>query len=132
MASFAKLTGASLKENEAVDSYNMLDIFMGQTPSAPVREATVQNTKKDIYAIRRGDWVLLDTSTGHHSGVKSEYLKKHGFHAINRKAPGLLYNLKNDLSQKSNVYDQHPEIVKELKDLLKSYRNGTRSAPILD
>lgn len=132
MASFAKLTGASLKENEAVDSYNMLDIFMGQTPSTSVREATVQNTKKDIYAIRRGDWILLDASTGHHSGVSSEYLKKHGFHAISRKAPGLLYNLKNDLAQKNNVYDQHPEIVKELKDLLKNYRNGTRSAPILD
>jgi arylsulfatase A len=133
MATIAKITGASLQENQAVDSYNMLNILMGEKPSTPVREATVQNTKTDKFAIRRGDWLFINASTGHHSGGYSkDFFEKHGFHAIDKKAPGLLYNLKNDISQKHNVYDQHPEIVKELKELLNQYRNTPRSAPILD
>ncbi|WDE96054.1 arylsulfatase [Lentisphaera profundi] len=133
MATMAKITGANLKENEAVDSYNILPVLKSESYSSPLREATVQNTKTDKFAIRRGDWLYLDTYTGHHSGGHDKIFSvKNGFHQVNRKAPGLLYNLKNDISQKNNLYDQHPEIVKELKDLLKSYREGSRSAPLLD
>ena len=56
MATLAEITGASLKEHEAVDSYDMLNILMGNRPTSPVREATVQNTYENQFAIRRGDW----------------------------------------------------------------------------
>ncbi|EDM25151.1 arylsulfatase A precursor [Lentisphaera araneosa HTCC2155] len=132
MATIAKITGASLKENEAVDSYNMLNILMGEKAQNAVREATVQNTFENQFAIRRGDWLFIDANTGHRSRVSADYLAKHGFHPINKKAPGLLYNLKDDLAQKNNLYDQNPEIVKELKALLTKYRESKRSAPLLD
>ena len=130
MATLAKITGASLKEHEAVDSYDMLNILMGNRPTSPVREATVQNTYENQFAIRRGDWLFIDSHTGHRSGVKADYLKKHGFHQIDKKAPGLLYNLKDDLAQKTDLYNQHPEIVKELKELLTKYRKSMRTAPV--
>jgi len=38
-----------------------------------------------------------------------------------------LYNLKNDPGEKVNLYSKHPEIEKELKQLLTDYINNGRS-----
>ena len=41
--------------------------------------------------------------------------------------PGQLYNLTRDRGQAVNVYQEHPEIVKRLTDLLIDYRSRGRS-----
>ena len=43
--------------------------------------------------------------------------------------PFQLYNLKNDPGETNNVIDQNPEIVLQLKNLLKSYILNGRSTP---
>ncbi len=43
--------------------------------------------------------------------------------------PVQLYNLETDISEKKNVYDQYPEIVKELTQLLTDYIKKGRSTP---
>ena len=40
-----------------------------------------------------------------------------------------LYNLKTDLSEKVNIQDKHPEVVKKLTALLKKYIEEGRSTP---
>ena len=127
MSTLAEVTGGELSNEVAVDSYDISPVLFGKDYKSPLREATVQNTKPEKYAIRRGNWVYLNTSTGHHSNVSPKLLDSKGFHPIDKKAKGLLYNLKDDLGQRKNVYDQHPEIVQELSALLKKYREQGRS-----
>ena len=97
--------------------------------SKPLRSFTIQNTFKDRYAVRQGDWVYLNTFSGHHSGHPRDLFERKGFHKIDRKAKGLLYNLKDDPSQKVNLYDHFPEKVKQMDSLLKAQLAAERSAP---
>ena len=40
--------------------------------------------------------------------------------------PGQLYNLEDDLGEKRNLHDQHPEVVKKLKRKLAEIKNADR------
>ena len=42
---------------------------------------------------------------------------------------GQLYNLKNDLGEKNNLYAKRPKIVKRLTTLLEKYKKENRSTP---
>jgi hypothetical protein len=49
---------------------------------------------------------------------------------VNRKdAPGQLYNLDSDPGETTNLYFEHPEIVKELKAKLEDFKSSGRSVP---
>ena len=43
--------------------------------------------------------------------------------------PDTTYNMKDDPTESKNVYQEHPEIVSELKDLLQKYIREGRSTP---
>ena len=43
--------------------------------------------------------------------------------------PIQLYNMKQDPGEKNNVYQEHPEVVQELKQLLQKYIQDGRSTP---
>lgn len=127
LSTLASVSGYKLHENEAVDSYNLLPLLKGEKHQSPFREGTVQNTKKNRYAIRVGDWVLIDSYTGEHS-KSPEWLKKiEGYLDYPKDNSGLLYNLSEDPEQKNNLFAQYPERVKEMQVLLKRYRNSGRS-----
>ncbi|MEQ9287650.1 MAG: arylsulfatase [Cyclobacteriaceae bacterium] len=121
MATCADILGYSLKDNEAEDSYSMLPLF--DQKNGFERGATIHHSKTGIFAIRKGEWKLIVSSN---SGVNA---------AGKPENPGkelpdeILYNLKNDVEEKSNVADQFPEKVKELKDLLIRQIKQGRSTP---
>ncbi|WP_319609253.1 arylsulfatase [Oceaniferula marina] len=128
-ATFAAITGFKLTNEQAIDSYNLLPVLTGKDCAGPLRVATVQNTKTGKYALRQGDWVLIDTSTGA-SGKESQYYLEHfGLQAYLKNNPGLLFNLKEDPRQSKNLYNEHPEKVTAMRALLKRYVDGERCAP---
>ena len=43
--------------------------------------------------------------------------------------PGELFDLRQDLSERRNLYGERPEIVRELKGLLAKYQRDGRSTP---
>ncbi len=128
-ATFAEITGYKLSNEEAIDSYNILPIFTGQDYKQPIRTATVQNTAKGKYALRQGDWVLINTSSGSSRQEPKQYLDHFKLKTYPKQTPGLLFNLKEDPRQSKNVYQQHPEKVASMQKLLKSYLDGERCAP---
>ena len=128
-ATFAKITGYKLNNKEAIDSYNLLPVLTGKKYQKPLRTATVQNTAKDKYALRQGDWVYLNTSSGAAQKEKKEYLEHLGLKTYPKETPGLLFNLKEDPRQSKNLYKKHPEKVAAMDKLLKAYRAGQRCAP---
>ena len=77
-----------------------------------------------MFAIRKGEWkLIMGGSSGGWSEPKTEK------DAAGLGLPSLqLYNLKNDIEEKTNVQDQYPEIVEELSLLLKQYQESGHSA----
>ena len=96
-----------------------------------MRNTHIHNTRKDQYAIRHGDWLLVDANNGYVSGRNKTWEAKRNYPADDAK-PIELYNLKNDPGQKKNLAGQHAEKVAELKALLKKIRNQGYSAPRLE
>jgi arylsulfatase A len=129
MATLAAAVGYELPDkNAAEDSHNLLPILTGEAKS--VRETHVHNTSANRYAIRHGDWVLIDTKTGYVSGRNKAWETKHKYSADDQ-GPVELYNLRVDLGQRDNVAAKHPERVKELQALLAKIREQGHSAPRL-
>lgn len=127
MATIATITEYDLPEDAAVDSYNLLPVLQGLDYPKPLREATVQNTYEKAFALRKGRWLFIDAPSGEHSKSPQFYNKQRGYQPND--TPGLLFDLKEDLSQKYNLYDQYPEVIRELQALLAHYKAGKRTAP---
>ena len=127
MSTIASIVGYELNNEVAVDSYNMLPVWKGETYKSPVREATIQNTKDNMYAVRKGNYVLINAYTGQHTGAPSSYHQKSGYPKPNKKGKPQLFDLSTDLSQKKDLASEKPEMVKELQKILEKYRSEGRS-----
>jgi hypothetical protein len=87
-----------------------------------------------MFAIQKGDWKLVDgKGSGGFASLADRELKKTNpkkFQELRAKLPPVqLYNLAKDPGETTNLYKQHPEIVKELKGLLTRYKNQGYSRP---
>ena len=73
-ATFAAIIDYELANDEAIDSYNLLPVLREEDYTKPLRTATVQNTFKDEYALRQGDWVFVNTSAATKRKEPASYL----------------------------------------------------------
>lgn len=126
-ATFAGAIGYQLRDNEAIDSYNLLPVLRNENYNRPLRTATVQNTFEQAFAIRQGDWIYIDAASGEHSKSPDWFNPSRGY--TKDSTPGLLYNLGDDLAQHDNLYADYPEKVASMKALLDTYRAGKGCAP---
>jgi len=129
MATLAALLGICLPEDAAEDSYNILPALLGEKLQKPIREATVLHSCNGKFAIRQGEWLFIDAPTGDDNREPDWLKKERGYQAHSH--PGELYDLSQDLSERRNLYAEHPEIVQRLKALLEKYKAEGRSAPRL-
>lgn len=123
MATFANITGYQISDDEAEDSYNLLPVLLDPNYNKIIREATVSHSINGSFTIRKDGWKLLMAA-----GSGGWSFPRPGKDTIGL-PPIQLYNLKTDPSEQSNVYEQHPEVVGELKTLLKKYIEEGRSTP---
>lgn len=128
-ATFAHIAGHKLNKKEAIDSYNLLPVLQGAPYPTPLRLATVQNTNPQKFALRQGDWVLINTSQGSAKKEPSAYLQHFGLKPFSPEDTCLLFNLKKDPGQKHNLADKHPQRVENMNTLLQKYLNGYPCAP---
>ena len=56
--------------------------------------------------------------------------KPYALEDTDSQALGQLYNLETDPGETTNLYSQHPEIVKGMKAQLEAFRSSGRSAPL--
>jgi len=136
MATFAVLVKAKLPAGTAEDSYNIFPILLGKNLKRPVREATVLHGCNGSFAIRQGDWVLIDARSGDNNGNRNRpgeplWFKEERGYSKNE-FPGELYNLREDRTQRHNLYGDKPEVVRRLKALLEEYKSRGRSTPLPD
>ena len=95
-ATCAQMTGIKTELNQGVDSYNMLDLLKGG--ELYERPNMIYADYSGKFAIRKGDWKLILNP--------------------NPKMRAL-YNLKNDLSEKTNQYT-NPEFKSVVDELMKT------------
>lgn len=130
MATFAAILGVDLPDDQALDSYNQLPVLLGE--QAAVRDTHVHNTFEDHYAIRRGDWVLIDAEMGY-TTMREQipgWEAKRGYADDN--LPVELYNLREDPEQRHNLAAEYPEKVTDLQRRLQQIRAGSHTAPRLE
>jgi len=111
MATLAAVVGAELPAGQAIDSLNMLPLWKGEALEAPLRTSMVHNTFARHYAVRKGDWVLVNVDSPAAAG-KGQPPRNNRF----AKDPADdLYNLKQDIGQTKRLTEAEPQKVKELK-----------------
>ena len=118
-ASVASVVGAEIPAGSGEDSYDQIALLKGLAPSA--RNTLVHNTNANGYALRHGDWVLIAAKTGAVSKVPDWFTSANGY--TPNPHPGELYNLRDDLAQKQNLYAEKPDKVKELSVILEQVRS---------
>lgn len=107
LASLAALTDQKLSEDDAPDSFNMLNTLLGKDKKG--REWLVEQAGR--LTIIKGDWKYIEPGPGAKIQINTNT------ETGNDPMPQL-YNLKNDIGEKNNLAGQFPEIVKELSELL--------------
>jgi arylsulfatase A-like enzyme len=125
MATLASIAGADLPENAAPDSYDFTAVLKGKKYKSPLREATVHNTYKEIWGLRKGDWLYINNSTGSQREMPASFKKLRGYSDFNTEA--LLFNMKKDPEQRENLYEKYPEKNKEMDQMLQQYRASERT-----
>ena len=116
MATLAAALDYDLPKGQAEDSYDLLPVLKDADQS--VRTVHVHNTFKDGWAIRDGDWLLIQAKNGYHNRISPAFESKHAYPADDD-LPVELYDLAEDIGQRNNLASQHPEKVKEMQALMK-------------
>jgi arylsulfatase A-like enzyme len=110
LPSLAKLVGAKMPTDRIIDGKDSLGALLGQAKAKSAHEVLFY----EIDAIRRGNWKLV-------RGAKKKFE---------------LYNLKNDLSEVTDLIEKRPGLAKELKSLLQAHATeltaNTRPPGMLD
>ena len=123
LATCAAMIGEKLPATAGEDSVSMLPVLAGAKHMAPLREAVVHHSINGSFAIRQGPWKLcLCPDSGGWSDPKPG------------KAPAgspafQLFDLQADPAETTNVVAAHPDVVKRLGALMKSYVETGRSTP---
>ena len=121
LATCADILGNKEAQYRVEDSYSILPVLLGKTKHVPNQIAVVHSSSIGFYAIRKGDWKLIE---GLGSGGFTEPRK------IDPKAgesTGQLYNLTTDKHEDHDVYAKYPEKVNELRALLSEIKERKKS-----
>ena len=131
MATLAGLVNFDLPSNAAEDSFDFQP-WLKDKIKTPPRSTMIHNTNAKDYAIRDGDWLLVDAKSGYTSKQPSAAWNKKHHQGPDDNQTVELYNLKDDIAQKQNVAAENPGKVADLQALMKRIRDQGHSAPRLN
>lgn len=121
LATSAAIVAAELPPGAGPDSRNILPALLNVQPEKPVRDFAVHHSLWAAFAIRQGPWKLTP-----HRGSGGFTIPREIDPSTAGGPAGQLYHLESDPSETTNVYDEHPEVVERLSELLNSIQtNGT-------
>ncbi len=123
MATCAEILGAPIPEGAGEDSVSLLPDLLG-TATGPLREATVHHSINGSFSIRQGRWKLeFCPDSGGWSAPRP------GKDDVSKLPPLQLYDLSQDIAERTNVQAEHPDEVERLTALMRSYIERGRSTP---
>ena len=116
---------ADVELTDPKDSLNLMKTLLGK---GVVRKEMVYHNVKGNLGLRQGGWVLLEGS----GGKKEPVWRKELFGIKSPDAPIQLFNLSDDLGQRVNVADKHPEIVSRLSARLHEIKQNEVKKELTD
>jgi arylsulfatase A-like enzyme len=112
LPTFAGLAGAQLPVDRTIDGKNIWPLMAGKKDAKSPHQAFYYYQIDQLQAVRSGKWKL-------HLPLKP---KKRNWGKPIPDVPLALYDLENDIAEKNNVADQHPNMVKRLLALAEEAR----------
>ena len=98
LPTLAQLTGATLPTDRTIDGHDITDLLLARAGArSPTEQFLYYTSNGDLAGIRSGPWKLLLGPTEPNNAE--------------------LYDVEQDVSEKWNVADEHPELVTRLHDL---------------
>lgn len=115
-ATAAELADVKIEGETAPDSFSLVTLMQGNSWSTP-RPPVIHHSVAGMFSIRDGAWKLvLGNGSGGREAPRGKPFAK----------PYQLYNLADDIAEKNNLADQHPEVVQALeKKCLEIRDSGT-------
>ena len=101
------LAGGTLPEEPTIDGQSIAPLLLGQDSKSP-REAHFYFAGYTLQAVRQGPWKLALTPQPENLGAKPSN--------PNEKQPRL-YHLDQDIGERTNVAENHPDVVSRLQSL---------------
>lgn len=114
----AKLINAKVNNNDAIDSKNQLDAWLGKSQKG--REWLLEESY--TFSLRKNNWKFIATVEG---TVPSWFANKKVESGLSNAVQ--LYNLSNDPSEKINVAEKYPVLVNEFQNQLRLIRQSPKS-----
>ena len=125
LATIAAFTGSAIPYNAGEDSYDMSLAMTNDKLPGTIRESVVYHTINGNYAIRKGDWVLIEAPTGEVSKEPDWRKKENGY--TEDTGEMALYDIGSDPGQKKNLITLYHQKAMELSSELDRIRNNSRS-----
>ncbi|MGD8239771.1 MAG: sulfatase [Armatimonadota bacterium] len=104
MPTFARLAGAHVPTDRIIDGKDIWPLMSGEPGARSPHEAFFYYHMDQLQAVRSGKWKLY---------LPLESKRGRG-RAAGRPSPARLYDLAADISEKSNVVEDHPDVVERL------------------
>ncbi|WP_257669390.1 sulfatase family protein [Parapedobacter tibetensis] len=121
MATFAAIVGVDLPTDAGEDSFSLLPVLTGEQPEqVAIRPPVVSVSSLGVRSIQSGRWKLIESlGSGGFSRPASIEAQPEG-------PKGQLYDLSRDPEEVSNVWNDYPDMVDEMRALLQKWdRAGT-------
>ena len=127
LATLAGILNVPVSKGNAEDSFDVSSSWLGK--GKPARDYIVLQDASATYAIRKGPWKLIERENAPPVPLRNAKGERRQAKALKKGTPthDELYNLVDDPGEKKDVASTHPDIVKELRQLLASTRNADRS-----
>ncbi|TAN36775.1 MAG: twin-arginine translocation signal domain-containing protein [Verrucomicrobia bacterium] len=127
LATCAAVLGQKLPAGAGEDSCNALAAWQGDAKTM-VRDCVVLDSAHGIFAIRQGDWKLIERNPAleeetHKKGKQAKKIK------ADPENQNQLFNLAADPAETKNLWEQHPDVVQRLTTLLKQARTNDHTRP---
>ncbi len=119
----ADVAGVSVPETAGEDSFSLLPVLRGEKTNG-LRQAIVHHSINGSFAIREGPWKLcLCPGSGGWSAPRPNR------DDTSKLPPIQLFNLQEDVGERTNLQDKYPDVVERLTKLLDRCVADGRSTP---
>jgi arylsulfatase A-like enzyme len=118
MATVADITETHNRKYAVEDSYSILPVLTGKVDRVQGQPAVVHHSSAGMFALRLGDWKLID-GLGSGGFTVPRFVKQQpGGPAVQ------LFNLRDDPGETKDLAGEHPDKVAELKAMLERIRSA--------
>lgn len=122
LATFAAMLGDKLPAGAGEDSFNALSAWKGE-PNARVRDSLVLDSASGVFAVREGNWKMIERNDSRPAAPKSKPGK------ADVENQNQLFDLANDPAETKNLWAERPDVAKRLKETLAKSRQTDRTRP---